>query len=235
MRIFLTYLLVPSLGLLFVLVLVLLTGCSALNIVEKLSDKPMLHDLVFVVDGVEHKGTAVLPRREKYQIQVKAAGPIDFLQISTCNRHVIVDVPEGGFFSKKKNKEQAYEYIPNKVEREVGCDLGLVVLDKNGGKHGFAYAVFEAPELILKAIEMCNGGTADSSGTSICQSMVGREQGIRFLAPVEVVSDCELPMKLGNEYRYNIAPDKCTYMFGNRNGKFRLATHGYERVIWKGE
>lgn len=179
-----------------------------------------------VIDGVKAKGVYVAPRRAAYKIRFELPDKPNIVKLTTCHR-------EETF--RDTGKKLEYEYKPVVgLEDRGSCLLELGAFDDEGA-HAWGLIDFVDQET-LKASIGCNGEKVNALGVSICQSKAGLLQTISFESAVQVFSNDPCPKmetKDGLNFIYQMAEDKCLYLFTDKQSEHRLTTFGYQEVLFK--
>lgn len=200
-------------------------------------------DLKVKINGKEFTGAGVVPRADKYEIEIDPPGKIDRIMWQTCNRDEVIDSPDSSFFSKKFK----FSFQPVKLEDTSSCGgLTITVLEEKKRRNGFAFLDFQdkREEVSVPVVLTCNGVVESHTGVSVCQSAAGLFQEMIFNEPVKqagAVGECDVMSPFnGNEqiYRFQMPKGECTYYFVAQsrapNGErklHRLTTIGYTDVL----
>ncbi len=210
-----------------VITLVGVTSCSTVN--QGVSpDLLYRKDMPIEVDGEKLTGGVyVLPKQSTYQITARPYRKADVFKLISCHRHKV-------YFGEKKVR---FRYEPKPLESADGrlCALKLGAFDSKL-QNSWAYIDFQGPEK-LQAIISCNGERDYRAvGVSVCQSMAGLIQMIRFTTPVDVYypEDCPKAIVTKAGYEIELSRGRCIYLFQSKSGKrHRLTTFGYDDVIMR--
>jgi len=237
----------------YILILLLLSGCSTLSdfIFPKVADKDASlewrKDLLMDVNGKIYRGMAKVPKASVYKIKIYPSDKrIDRLQWRTCHREDFADkaVERGLWPWSKKDKHFSMNFYPKKIELDRACPLNFEALAEKHKSMAFGMVIFPdiRPHVVLRATLECDGRTEIMTGTSECQGAISTIQKIHFDG--EVFQDdrpnekCP-PMKKvkPNVFEFFMPKNLCVYVFKSKqkaiNGKFKthnLITYGYERL-----
>lgn len=229
--------------LVFMMALFSTFGCASISTpedVKRLAVETFRKDMKVVVDGVEYRGTGVLPIRPAYKIQITPKEKASRLILQNCHREIVIDKPKTGWFSKTYQ----IDFAPIDVaESGKLCQLEIASTNEQV-KNSFAFFEFDdsRPEVSLQALLKCNGQQSFSrAGVSLCQSAEGLEQVISFSQKVVNegnIEECNQPeSKDGFTWVFIPNKNKCSYYFvaqkKHPNGKrlaHRLTSIGYSMI-----
>ena len=232
-----------------------MAGCSSLGALSEVTQKLDLEkfyqrDMVITVNGVTEEGTMVVPMSEKYDFMVEARGDLDMFIMNTCHKeekkekawNVTKTVKSGLFGWGKKSidvKNQAsFVYYPNKLLESDGlCAMELRGLEKNPGRHSWAFIDFESPKYTMKATVLCNGREFSANGVSVCQSRVGLKQMVVFTEEVHPATNTCGFVGDATQYEIGLVKGPCLALFIGKTSKkrFKITTIGYEDILVRGE
>jgi len=214
----------------------LLVGCTDVN---QIADTSVFYkrDVRIKFEGKEYLGVAVLPARDKYDLELTFAGTVDLFTFKTCHRHITQEDAGGGRIWDKKNKV-SFTYRPEpSIESNDYCLAEIEGHEKEKGRHSWALIDFQTPLESLPAVTVCNGTRQGYDGVSVCQSLSGLLQRIIFTKKVSVVSPegCPNPLTTNGEVFDIIVPTgRCVYSFravGEPRDYHRLTTLGYQEIM----
>lgn len=152
----------------------------------------------------------------------------DVFKLISCHRHEV-------WFDTKKKVE--FTYSPKPLEAADGrlCALKLAAFDDKL-ENAWAYIDFHGDESLAATVS-CNGAKDyEAVGVSVCQSMTGLVQLVRFKDEVDyfTTDECPEPQKTPVGYEITLARGKCLYLFQREDGAIhRLTTFGYDDVIMR--
>lgn len=207
-------------------------------------------DMKIVANGHSGHGVLVVPKEEKYQMEIKALGKLDLFTFQSCHREITQEDAgyKGKFLGFGKDKKLAkMEYEPVKgLEDDGACPVDLGGYEKVQGRHSWGSVIAENTKFKLPAIIKCNGRETQSRGTSACQSHAGLIQRIEFQVDVgyDLDKNCEYEgVKLINNriFQYRIPEGNCVTYFRAKeliNEKKVYAEHydyGYTKIIILGD
>ncbi len=191
-------------------------------------------------ESKSHKGYAIIPKADKYRIELFAEGQAHMMTLSSCHREIKTPNPEkqGGWFQAKR---YVFEFAADDLI-EVGkpCPLSLGIFDKEKGRHGWATIIVDHEDAKLKAETRCNGAKKDNLTTSYCQTRAGLLQVITFDRPVAVgfYSGCELKNPTDQKtFIYKMPKGQCVFHFFDAlDERIEHAhyTFGYEASVIRG-
>jgi len=194
-------------------------------------------------DGIEttfHEGWGVLGPDEnmEYHMEITSPGNIDLVKISTCAR-VDTNEPKGRVF--KSDKVFKYVFTPDvKLELMGSCFLMIETYESGTpGRHaigifeidGHSHTVEKEPSSVT-----CNARTENSAGVSMCVTMDGKWQRLKFKDDAELFQDNNDPRCRISEPRdlsdwiFKTPNRECVYLFKVGNGYHRHMSVGYEQV-----
>lgn len=191
-------------------------------------------------EEIEFCGVGVLPYLEKYDIEVKSFGKLNYFSLTTCHEESTTENPDDGIF--KKNGLVKIRYTPT-IERGKACPMYVAAYNR-AQKHAWGILLLEDPRYQLEATVHCNGYVLDYNGVSICQSRKELVQKISFNEPVKLIDPVQgaagkhepcppIGVDGQKEYEFLIPGRECYYGFIGMESKkiHKLLTIGYEDVI----
>lgn len=225
----------------------LIVVVSCVTIPQKLDpDVLYVRNLKFFVDGTEYSGTALLPKKNKYLIEVRSAQSIDLLTIRTCAREFFGEKvgSGGGIIFWDKEQRYTYEYEPDpELELNKICPMEIAAYNAKSGAHAWGYIDFITDDYVLPATWHCNGRVEIfRNGVSICQNRASNKVKIKFDENVYFLSEaagnsCKVYDKLEyrREFEFNIKRGSCYYLFMTQDKrKHRATAIGYSDIVLKG-
>lgn len=192
--------------------------------------KTYRHELQLEVNGIQGRGTLVLPEASSYRIKGKSAGRLDFLTLTTCHRE---------FIAEQQGHSFEYEFKPSPpIEGQGACPLHISGYEQQKGRHVWAVIDFQGKEYQLPGKLFCDGAVVVAQGVSICQSRAGLEQRLEFgeetitaTAEGEKAKECSVPNLSGQAWAWKTAKGECVYTFKGKSGRYhRLTTIGYDGI-----
>jgi hypothetical protein len=214
------------------ILLIVLSGCAS---IDKPLDPTVFYrrDAKLSINGKPSTGVAVLPEQGPYDITVETGGTIDLVKLETCHRFVATE---------PKGKSFLFHYEPLAGLEDIeGCPVKIEALEKERGRHGWAFMDRKTPGATLPAKTSCNGEVKDVLGVSICQAKAGLNQRIEFPVPVAAVAEkgCELvPSSGGKIFDYVAVEGECVFAFVEKGGAGRAHRHwalGFKDIVLGGE
>ena len=138
------------------LLLLLLIGCTE---VTPVADTSVLYkrDVRIQFEGQDYFGVAVLPARDKYDLELTFAGELDLFAFRSCHREVTQEDAGGGRIFGKKNKV-SFTYVPMApLETGKMCSVEIEGYEAGKGRHSWGFLDFETPLETLPGLSICNG------------------------------------------------------------------------------
>jgi hypothetical protein len=201
-----------------------LFGCT--SVLQKLDpDVLYIRSIDFSVDGVSHVGTAVLPQKKSYILEIKSRKNMDLLTIRSCAREWYGEkVGEGGGIKFwETEKKFTYTYVPDpKLEYGRDCPLEIAAYDASTGANLWGFITFANPaHHSLGANYHCNGKKLSYGGVGLCQNRKDLKVMVQF--PVEVIwqpgaagAHCKViddSIVRGKEFEFPMPDGACYYTF----------------------
>jgi len=215
-----------------------LLSCSpgAVNDVINPGEKLYKRDVRILFEGKEYLGVAVLPKRDKYQLEMVFAGELDLVTFKSCHREVTQDDAGSGRIFGKKNR-WSYTYVPVATVEDGVCPVEVAGFERVKGRHSLGNIDFMSGFETLRGVLLCNGTREGFDGVSACQAYTGLIVKVVFSEPVYSVPDDECTStpisKDAMSWELMISPGRCIYSFrGIKGGRLwhRLTTYGYQEI-----
>lgn len=198
------------------------------------------HDLCFKVKDQKFCGVGVLPYQDKYEIEVRNDGQLNYFSVTTCHREETSENPDSGIFRAEGKTE--IKYYP-KLEKDKTCPMYVSVYNRTA-RHSWGMIAFENPRFQLEAIIHCNGTIKKYKGVSICQSREDLIQRIEFdeavtvskgiSGPAQRDKDCpELKRIDEKTFEFNLPYRECRYAFKGKDKIHTFYGIGYEEIVIK--
>lgn len=207
------------------LLLLFLIGCQT---TKPDPDKLYRKDMSLTVNGISGRGVLVAPASGfDYVIEGYLKTVANYLEIDTCHRYDLLE---------EQGEEFVYGYHQDEAIEGSGlCYLKIAGLN-NAGYHSWGLVEFINDEESLQAEISCNGAFNQTTGVSVCQSRVGKTQGIGFAERVRVRSTCGQTVKTTDQknFTYDIPRGLCSFLFTSLEGKHRHTSFGFDEVLLKG-
>ena len=199
-------------------------------------------DITITGSGYQGQGVVVLPKQNKYQLELKAVGNFDLLTFTTCHREITEKDAgyKGKFLGYGKDKKLAkMEYEPAKgIEDSGSCPIDIGGYEKKDGRHSWGAILIENEASKLPSVVKCNGRETQYRGVSACQSRIGLLQRIEFLIEVEYDLDTKCKYENikfdGKVFEYAMPQGECLIYFMEKTGEKRVSEHydyGYSKII----
>lgn len=181
------------------------------------------------------RGIGTAPKASTYEICVEAPNDIHHYSAVTCSREIV---------KRDVGDDECIDFSPDQIFEGVGdyCPIYLTGLSADRDQHVFGQVVFEHEKFQLEADVICNGERSRSVGVGVCQLREGMPLAIKFAAPVISETECYthpgvlerirgVQVGEGQLLKFKVPPGECVHYFGNKSGKFRLTTYGYQAII----
>jgi hypothetical protein len=200
-------------------------------------------DMTITADGYQGHGFIVLPKKDKYTLEIKAQGKLDLLTFTSCHREITqTDAGyKGRFLGFGKDLKLAkMEYEPMKGIEDTGsCPIEIGGYEKEKGRHSWASVLMEHLGSTLPSVTKCNGRESQYRGVSACQSRAGLIQRIEFQVPVVYDLDKNCSYKNvrlidGKILEYQMPEGECLVYFMEKTGEKRISEHydyGYSKIM----
>lgn len=194
-------------------------------------------DMKMNVNGQKAIGAIVVPRADKYRMDLEAKGKLDLFTLTTCSREETREkAGEGGLFGNRKRVK--IDYVPTPKEADsLSCPVQLGGYEQKKGRHSWSFIDFQHPSMKLKASVQCNGQLNSFTGVAVCQSRAGLIQFLDFEDEViwSTKNDCPLWKTENNRsFQLELPKGVCVYRFKERAPRghdFRITTIGYQKIL----
>jgi len=208
-------------------------------------------DLSGTLDGVPWEGVAVGSSASSHTIDITSKVDVNYFRIISCHRSKkFEDVIKTGWFAKN-----SYEYIYSEapgIEDTGFCVLRLQAfskdVDSNGKPVGSAFGLmlFHNDQFNAPAENICNGADGATNGTSVCQSMQGLIQRLRFKKPMiqanppasdQIPAPCQGKFIDPLTWEYTAPKGECVAVFGEAAPPHRMYLHlsfGFDTPQYRG-
>jgi hypothetical protein len=219
------------------MVLAAFVGCSPGPVTQimDLENKSYKRDVKIAFEGKTYHGVAVLPKRDKYDLEFTFAGKVDLFTFRTCHRELTQEDAGGGRIFGKNNKV-SFTYVPVQGIEDHYCPVEVAGFEKDKGRHSQAFLDFQTPLEAANAVVLCNGSRIGYDGVSVCQTLAGLITKIIFTHPTSVKSadGCADPFSTDSKsFTILQSPGRCVYSFKEKTGTkdfHRLSTIGYQDI-----
>lgn len=218
----------------------ILTSCSNSSL-PNISQTPVQDlDLSGTLDGVPWDGIAVGADWQTHDIKIESKTDVNYFRIISCHRfEQYPDVIKTGWFRPNRGYEYTYTEAPG-IEDNGLCILRLQAFTKQVDSNGqpvssaFGLMLFHNKEFTLPVENICNGSDGQASGTSICKSMAGLVQRLKFKAQVitaQLPTDPNSPKPCVGKFidaqtwEYSTPAGECMVVFASTDRPHKLAVH----------
>lgn len=237
--------------------LALAMGLSACSNMPAVSTAPAQSyqelDLAGTVDGQPWQGTAVLQDFKTHQIEIQSKVSVNYFVAQNCTRdNKFEDVIQPTeLFHWDGNNSWTWMYSPSPGLEDTGtCLLELQAYSKQiGAGQAFGLMIQKNSKFDLPAENICNGADGMASGTSICQSLNGLKERLRFKRQVMVADtddsnnptfpkQCQGHFVDAYTFEYLLPAGKCVVVFGTTTAPYQYAIHfgyGYTNRVYRGD
>lgn len=198
-------------------------------------------DLGGTIDGVPWEGTFVGSIATSHDITIQSKTDVNYFRVISCHRfQEFSDVIQTGWLRPNRGFEFTYD-MASGIEDNGLCVLRLQAyskqIDSDGNPVGSAFALglFHNGSFTLPAENICNGADGGATGTSICKSMQGLEQRLKFSEQVIIANqqpqDSNLPPPCqgkfidANTFSYHLPAGECMIVFASTKAPHRMAVH----------
>lgn len=225
-----------------VVIFIFLTGCMTVPGAASSQSPIYKLDLFGELDGVPwSEGIAVGSSAPSHTIQIESKTDVNLMRIISCHRfESFPDAIKTGWFRPNRGFEYDFNEAPG-IEDNGVCLLRLQAFTKelksDGSPVGSAYGImlFHNNNFTLPAENICNGADGQTTGTSICQSMNGLVQRIRFKTQVIVADDppdgsnipkaCKGTFVDAYTFQYETPLGECVAVFASLSTPHQYAIH----------
>jgi len=234
----------------FILIALMLHGCASFvpqDIEPGLEkNKHYKRDMIISEGNLSASGVIVLPKKDSYQIKVKAKGELDLFTMESCHRVESIEnaweklgIKPKGWFKRKSKNEIVTEYKPVQgIETgDLACPLRLAAYEKTNKRHSWGFIDFRDDSMKLEMTMKCAGVFSMERGVSVCQSKTGTLQEIQFKKKVYSSKNGTCPELITSDrktFRFKIQSGECLYRFreDSREGhSLRLTTLGFDGIL----
>lgn len=216
---------------------------------------PIVNDLDLhgTIDGVPWDGIAVGSAASTHDIKIESKVDVNYMRIISCHRfEQYADVIKTGWFQTNRGFEYQYRESPG-VEDTGLCVLRLQAytkdVDSDGNPVGSAFGLmlFHNQQFTLAGQNICNGADGAITGTSICKSMSGLVERLKFKSQVVVAhpfpDGSGLPPACAGEFidaqtwEYKMPAGECITVFMSTARPHEFAIHmayGFNHSPYRG-
>jgi hypothetical protein len=216
----------------FLLMILLCFSCTTTH--EKLDASIKYRmDMGILNDGQRYIGTAVMPKKEIYDLDFLSPGTLSLFTFTSCSRDIAVEQESGKIIDRKKVNIQ---YVPNIIEKRGGCPVYLAGFEKVIGRHTWGMIDFQDDLAVLPARVTCDGKSYRSEGVTVCQTRAGLTQRMEFDSKIFVRPQpgCEIEVQEDYAIEWDMKEGSCAYIIQEAVSPYRqhrLTTYGYVKVI----
>ncbi len=230
-----------------------LFGCA--SSINAILPQPSVYqlDLYGSLDGYPWDGIAVGSAAKTHTIQIISKTDVNYMRIISCHRFEgYPDAIQTGWFKTNRGFQYTFNESPG-IEDTGYCLLRIQAFTKvvksDGAPVGSAYGLmlFHNQKFNLPAENICNGADGQANGTSICQSMNGLIQRLRFKEQVITAdtplegSGVPLPCKGtfidATTWQYKMPSGECMAVFASVSKPHKYYVHlayGFDKDQYRG-
>lgn len=240
---------------LVILVFVLqIVGCGSIPLPQTQTNIVYKLDLNGLIDGKRWDGTAIGSATQSHDITIESPTDVNWMRILSCHRfESYPDVIKTGWFRVNRGYRYHYQEAPG-IEDTGLCVLRLQAFTKalksDGSPQGSAYALmlFHNSQFTLQAQNICNGEQGTGTGTTICQSMNGLRQRLKFTEQVITTSNpsdgtnapspCQGHFIDAYTWEYETSLGECMVVFGTTAKPHKFSVHmayGFNTDQYRGD
>lgn len=210
-------------------------------------------DLYGTVDGQPFTGVFVGSAGSSHSFSIQSKTDVNVMTIQSCHRFMhFEDVIQTGWFQPNRGFTTSYDDAPG-IEDTGYCVVRLGAFTKqvvNGVPVGQAYAIglFHSAKYALPGENICNGADGGTTGSSICQTMNGLIERLRFKGQVItarpkpdgsglVPQMCAVHQVDSNTWEYTMPVGECVVEFGEVAAPQRKYIHlarGFSNIQYRG-
>jgi len=225
-----------------------LCGCATLipskPLDPKIFYKPDIVIESYGTDGFEktfHKGWGVIGPDDKmeYKMKITSPGDIDLVKISTCARADVSEPNNGRIF--RNDKVYNYTFVPDeKLELGGNCFLMIETYEAGSpGRHATGIFEIDGHQHTTEkepASVTCDARTTNYSGVSMCVTMDGKWQRIKFQTDAILNQDANDPKckisepEDASDWIFKTPNRECIYLFKVGKGFHRHMSVGWEQA-----
>lgn len=205
-------------------------------------------DLSGSLDGAAWEGIAVGSADSKHDIRIESKTDVNYMTIQSCHRfEKYEDVIIDHWYRPKRGFEYSYTESPG-IEDTGYCVLRLSAFSKQvGAGEAYGLMLFHSPGFTLPGENICNGADGATAGTSICQSMTGLVQRLRFKEQVVTATknsdgtslkgQCSGAFIDATTFQYTMPVGECVAVFMSTAKPHRYYIHlayGFTKTQYRG-
>lgn len=228
-------------------------GCTAGQSILTPEPPAVVYDLDLsgTIDGVTWDGIAVGSASQYHDIKIESKTDVNYMRIVSCHRfEQYEDVIQTGWFHRNRGFEYQYNESPG-IEDTGFCVLRLQAftkeLDSNDQPVGSAFGLmlFHNAKFALPGENICNGVDGGTTGTSICKSMSGLVERLKFKsqvvqanAPADGPKPCQGKFIDGQTWEYQMPLGECVAIFMTTAKPHQFYIHlayGFNKTQYRGD
>jgi len=210
-------------------------------------------DLSGQIDGVAWDGLSIGSSAPTHDITIVSKTDVNEFRVISCHRFLkFEDVIQTGWFRPNRGYEFTLSLAPG-IEDTGQCPIRLQAyskqLDKDGNPVGSAFGIliFKNSHYTLPAENICNGADGGSTGTSVCQSMAGLVERVKFSEQVIAANPANIPDGMpkpcqgkfidAETFEYVMPTGECAIEFASTKAPHRFALHfayGFNKIFYRG-
>lgn len=206
-------------------------------------------DLFGSVDGIPFQGVFVGQSQPSHTFVIQSKTDVNVMTIQSCHRYLhFEDVIKTGWFRANRGFQTSFDAAPE-IETTGYCVIRLAAYSKQvGAGEAYGIGIFKNEKFDLPAINICNGAEGQTSGSSVCQTMAGLVERLKF--PGQVVTARPLPDGSGlipqmckgklidaTTFEYEMPQGECIIAFGEVAKPHRHYIHlarGFTKTQYRG-
>lgn len=173
------------------LLLIFIAGCATSSPPATSSQPKYELMLSGSIDGVPFNGIGVGSSAPHHDMVIQSAIAVNYFTMQSCHRSIqfvdVIKVPWYDWSDDSKSFTWTYDEAPT-IETSGDCILRFCAYSKTVGSAPVACAVvdFKNDKYSLPAENICNGADGQTTGTSICHTMTGLIERVKFKGPVVI-------------------------------------------------
>lgn len=230
----------------FILIVITMSGCTASGVAVPASIAPTINklDMYGTINGYAFEGVGVVPAAKNYDMRIQSDADINLLTVATCHRNFSVeDAIKTGWFETNRGFEYQWTPAPG-IEDTGSCLMRIGSYNKSvGGQNAWAIVDLCTNDMVLPALNECDGAQGQSHGCSICQTKNGLIERLVFDTPVKVelkdlTPNCTGTLSAdGKTWEYVMGLGECVQIFAEIAKPHRMHRHtteGYNNILYRG-
>ena len=202
------------------------------------------------MDGYDFQGVFVGSSGESHTFLINSKTDVNVMTIQSCHRYLhFEDVIQTGWFKANRGFQTSYTDAPG-IEDTGYCVVRLGAFSKQvGAGEAYGIGIFHSSQFNLPATNICNGASGQAEGTSICQSMAGLTERLRFTGQVITAKPspdgsgiipnmCKGKFIDATTFEYTVPTGECIIAFAEVAKPHRKYIHlarGFSKTIYRGQ